>query len=324
MMKAVVIDGYGGSDRLRVREVARPHAGAGEVLIRVRAAGVNPVDWKIRKGSLRAVLRLRFPVVLGCDVAGEVEEVGPGVGRFRPGDPVFAMIPPAGNGPGGYAEYAVARESAVAAKPGSLGFEEAASMPVAALTALQALRDLGGLGPGGSALINGASGGVGTFAVQVARALGASRVVGVCGPTNLEFVRGLGADEALDYHREAGDFARRPDRYDVILDAVAARSFASCRTALNPKGTYITTLPMPGSLAWGALLPVAGLFGYGRRARFVIARPLGADLDVLARLADAGSLRPVIDRVLPLDRAGEAHDASEAGRVRGKIVLRVA
>src|SRR3954452_17737589 len=184
LMKAIVIDGYGASDRLQLREVERPEPSAGEVLIRVRAAGVNPIDWKVRRGLLRPVLWLRFPVILGSDVAGVVEAVGPGVTRFRPGDPVFALLYPRRHGPGGYAEYAVARESAVARKPEALSFEEAASLPVAALTALQSLRDLGRLPAGGSALINGASGGVGTFAVQLARALGAARVVGVCGPSN--------------------------------------------------------------------------------------------------------------------------------------------
>ena len=170
-MKAVVIDGYGGSDRLQVREVAAPEPKAGEVLVRVRAAGVNPVDWKLRRGMLRPVLRLRFPFVLGCDAAGEVERVGPGVTRFRPGDAVSAFLSP-GSG-GGYAQYAVVKEIHAALKPSSLSFPEAAALPVAGLTALQALRDLGRLRPGGSALVHGAAGGVGHLAVQVARALGA-------------------------------------------------------------------------------------------------------------------------------------------------------
>jgi NADPH:quinone reductase-like Zn-dependent oxidoreductase len=319
-MKAIVIDKYGTSDRLQLREVERPKPSAGEVLIRVHAAGVNPVDWKIRRGMLRPLLWLRFPIILGFDVAGVVEEAGPGVNRFRPGDPVFALLHPRRHGPGGYAGYAVAPDSAVARKPDALGFEEAASLPVAALTALQSLRDLGRLPAGGSALINGASGGVGVFAVQLARALGAARVTGVCGPNNVELVRGLGADTVIDYTRE--DFTRRPGRVDVILDAVAKSSFGACRRILGPRGTYVTTLPMPGALLWGALLPVAGLLGYGKRAKFVAAHPRGSDLEFLARLADEGKLRPVIDRVFPFEQAREAHDFSATERARGKIVLR--
>jgi NADPH:quinone reductase-like Zn-dependent oxidoreductase len=321
-MKAIVIDRYGTSDRLQLREVERPRPSAGEVLIRVHAAGVNPIDWKVRRGLLRPVLWLRFPIILGSDVAGVVEEVGPGVTRFRPGDPVFALLYPKRHGPGGYAEYAVAPDSAVARKPEALSFEEAASMPVAALTALQSLRDLGRLAAGGSALIDGASGGVGTFAVQLARALGAARVAGVCGPSNVELVRGLGADTVIDYTRE--DFTRRPDRLDVILDAVAKSSFGACRRILGPRGTYVTTLPMPGVLFWGALLPVAGRLGYGKRAKFVVAQARGSDLEFLGRLVDEGKLRPIIDRIFAFDQVKEAHDFSETGRARGKIVLSAA
>jgi NADPH:quinone reductase-like Zn-dependent oxidoreductase len=320
-MKAVVIDGYGTSDRLQLRTVETPKAARGEVLIRVHAAGVNPIDWKIRRGLFRPVLWLKPPIVLGCDVAGVVEETGSGVTRFRPGDPVFALLTPGRHGPGGYAEFAVAPESAVARKPVSLNFEEAASLPVAALTALQSLRDLDRLPAGGSVLINGASGGVGSFAVMIARALGAARVAGVCGPANVGFVRGLGADLVIDYTQ--ADWTRQPGRYDVILDAVAMSSYRACRRLLGPRGVYVTTLPLPGAVFWWAVLPVAGLLGVRRRTRIVLARGRSADLELLGRMSDQGQLRPVLDRVLPLDQARAAHDYSETERARGKIVLRV-
>jgi NADPH:quinone reductase-like Zn-dependent oxidoreductase len=320
-MKAAVIDDYGGIDRLRLRDVERPAPAAGEVLIRVHAAGLNPVDWKIRRGMLRLVLWWRFPIILGFDVAGVVEAVGPSVTRFHPGDRVVAMLSARGHGPGGYAEYAVALESAAALKPESLSFEEAASLPVAALTALQSLRDLGRLEAGGSALINGASGGVGSFAVQLGRALGAANITGVCGPGNLALVRSLGADTVIDYTRD--DFTRRPEHYDVVLDAVAKSSFGACRRVLNASGTYITTLPAPGPLVWTALRPAARLLGFRKRACFVVARPHGSDLEFLGRLANEGKLKPLIDGVFPLDQVAEAHRASETQRVRGKIVLRV-
>jgi NADPH:quinone reductase-like Zn-dependent oxidoreductase len=319
-MRAVGINDYGGSDRLTLMELPDPRPGPGEVLIRVRAAGVNPVDWKIRSGMLRLILRLKFPFVPGFDISGDVAAIGWGVARYKPGDRVYALLgPPRG---GGYAELALAPESAVATKASSLSYIEAASMPVAALTALQSLRDLGGLKSGQSALINGASGGVGTFAVQIAKALGA-RVTGVCGPANRELVLSLGADEVLDYTRD--DFTTRGKVYDVILDAVAKSSFRKCRKVLSPNGTYITTLPNADVLFRGYVLqPFLSLLGPGRRARTLFARARSADLEYLSELADQGKLKPVIDRVFPLDQARAAHDYSETERARGKIVLEIA
>jgi NADPH:quinone reductase-like Zn-dependent oxidoreductase len=215
----------------------------------------------------------------------------------------------------------VAPESAVARKPEVLSFEEASSLPVAAITALQALRDLGKLTAGKSVLINGASGGVGTFAVPIAKALGAGRVTGVCGPRNLELVRGLGADAVIDYTRE--DFTRRPERHDIILDAVARSHFTACRRVLGESGTYITTLPMPGAMLWSVLGPIAGLLGSGKRAKVIVAQARAADLEFLGQLASEGKLRPVIDRVFALEEVKEAHEASEAERARGKLILRV-
>ncbi|MFO0891338.1 MAG: NAD(P)-dependent alcohol dehydrogenase [Isosphaeraceae bacterium] len=316
-MRAVVIHEYGSPEKLTLTDLKTPAPGANEVLVRVRAAGVNPVDWKIRSGMLKWILWLKFPFVPGFDISGEVEATGPGVTRFRAGDPVYALLGPPRAG--GYAELAVAPESAVALKPRSLSHLEAASMPVAALTALQAFRDLGHLQPGQRVLINGASGGVGSFAVQIARALG-GHVTAVCGPTNVDFVRGLGADQVLDYTRD--DFTSRAERFHVILDAVAKSSFARAREVLTTAGTYITTLPTVDVLLRGyALAPVLRLFGKKQRARTLFARARSADLEFLARLADDGKLKPVIDRVYPLEQVREAHERSESERARGKIVL---
>ena len=220
-MKAIVIEGYGGPDRLLLRERPDPKPGAGEILVKVHAAAVNPVDWKIRRGDLRMVLRVGFPYIPGGDVAGEVVEVGAGVTRFRPGDPIVAFVDLRKGG--GYAELAIVKESAAALKAQSLSFTEAASLPIAAGTALQALRDSGGLRQGGTSLINGAAGGVGHFAVQIARALGAVPTA-VCGSSNVDFVRSLGAETVIDYSQE--DFTRRTEQYDVVFDAVAKSGFS--------------------------------------------------------------------------------------------------
>ncbi len=318
VMKAIVIEGYGGPDRLVLRERPDPKPGADEILVRVRAAGVNPVDWKIRRGDLRMILRLGFPYIPGGDVAGEVVDVGAGVTRFRPGDAIVAFVDLKQGG--GYAELAVVKESAAAHKAQSLNFTEAASLPIAAGTALQALRDSGGLREGGTTLIHGAAGGVGHFAVQIARVLGVVPTA-TCGPSNIDFVRSLGAETVIDYSRN--DFTRRTEQYDVVFDAVAKSSFGACRHLLKPDGCYVTTLPAPGVFLWYPVRAVAGLFGQVKKAKFLMVRPEGSDLAYLGNLADAGRLRPTIGRSFPLERACDAHEVSECGHTRGKIVLEI-
>jgi NADPH:quinone reductase-like Zn-dependent oxidoreductase len=315
-VKAIVIDGYGGSDRLRFCERPDPTPQAGEIVVGVRAAGVNPVDWKIRRGDLRIFLWIGFPYIPGGEVAGEVVEVGPGVTRFRQGDRVVAFVDPLRGG--GYAERALVKESSAALMPRSLNPFEAAALPIAGGTALQALRDKGGLRAGGSALVNGGAGGVGHFGVQIARALGA-RTAATCGPSNVAFVESLGADLVIDYTREG--FTGRPERYDVVFDAVAMSSFAACRHLLNPGGSYVTTLPNADALFWGAIQAAGGVFGNVKRAKFLMVRPAGTDLAYLGQLADEGRLRPTLAQTFPLERAAEAQEASAQGHTRGKIVL---
>ena len=317
-MKAIVIEGYGGADRLVMRERPDPRPGAGEILVRVHAAGVNPVDWKIRRGDLRMVLRVGFPYIPGGDVAGEVVDIGPGVTRFRPGNAIVAFVDVKPGG--GYAELAVVKESAVALEARSLSFTEAASLPIAAGTALQALRDSGGLRAGGTTLINGAAGGVGHFAVQIARDLGAVTTA-TCGPSNVDFVKSLGAQTVIDYSRQ--DFTRGAERYDVVFDAVAKSGFGACRHLLKPGGCYVTTVPGPGVFLRYPVQSVVGLFGPVKKAKFLMVRPEGSDLAYLGGLADQDCLRPTIGQTFPLERAREAHVLSEAGHVRGKIVLEV-
>jgi len=320
-MKAAVIDGYGGSDRLEVREVPDPQPpGPGQVLVRVRSASVNPLDWKVRNGGMRLLMPARFPLVLGFDAAGEVVAIGPEVTRFQPGDPVFGNADVSRHG-GCFAELVLMREASLAAKPDFLSFEQAAALPVAGQTALQALRDTGELVAGEKLLINGASGGVGHFAVQIAVALGA-RVTAVASGRNQEFLRQLGAQETIDYEEE--DFAGRDEAWDVILDAAATRQYADCEPSLARNGgIYVTTLPGPKHFVWIGLTALGSLFGQPKRARAIFLKHRAEDLEVLARMAGQGKLRPVLAEVYPLERIAAAQDHSESGHVRGKVVVRL-
>lgn len=317
-MRAIAIDRYGDADELRLRETPDPRPADEEILIRVRAAGVNPLDWKLRQGQLRLVLRLRLPYVPGSDISGEVVSTGALAKGFGAGDKIVAYSDPRRGG--GYAELAVVNRAMAARKPESMDFAEAASLPIAGCTALQALRDLGGVTEGARVLVHGGAGGVGHFAVQIAKALGAMTSA-TCGPSNVEFVRSLGADSVIDYSRQ--NFLQGGERYDVIFDAVGKSSFSACRNALAPGGVYVTTLPSADLFFWSPVQRVAKLFGRAKQAKLIMVRPNGDDLAYLCRLADEGKLKAVVSVRLPLDQAAEAHRTSEAGHSRGKIVLEV-
>ena len=312
-MRAAVTEAFGGIDRIVVRDLPKPTPGPGEVLVRVRAAAMNPLDCKLREGTFRLIFRVKPPFVLGFDVAGEVEAVGPGVTRLRVGDAVFGEL----SRPGAHAEHAVGGEELLLPKPSRLSFEEAAAVPAAALSALQLLRDHARLREGQRVLLNGAGGGIGTFAIQIARAWGA-RVTAVASARNQALLRELGADECLDYARE--DFAGREAAFDAILDLVPNRSFPQCRRALAPGGTYVTTLPGAGPYLWRALT-LLPLFG-GRRCRALMLVPKRRDLEEIARLVEAGKLRVVVGDVFPLDAIRDAHVRMQSGHARGKIVVR--
>jgi NADPH:quinone reductase-like Zn-dependent oxidoreductase len=314
-MRAAAIDRYGPPENLHVAEVKRPTCGAWQALVRVRAAGVNPIDWRIRSGSLRMLLYPRFPLVLGVDIAGEIVEVGATAWKegWRVGDEVFCFLDSKHGG--GYAEYALAGADILARKPRNLSFEEAAAVPLACMTALHALRDVGKAAPGKDVLINGASGGVGSFAVQLGKVLGA-RVTGVCGESHLGFVHDLGADRVINYEQE--NVTKRPEKYDIVFDVVAKSSFWKCRRILKRRGHYITTVPSARSLATQGLTMLLG-----RRCHNILARPDGKELRFIAGLIEDGRLRPIIQDVYPLEEAATAHRVSEQGHVRGKLVLSV-
>ncbi len=319
-MKAVYFERYGGSDVLRYGEYPEPEAGPRQVLIDVHAASVNPRDWLIRSGRYFAQPLLpRLPFVLGSDVAGVVAAVAAKVRRFAPGDEVFAMQPTS-DGFGGYAERIAVREAAVARKPASLTFVEAAAMPLAALTALQALRDDAKLRQGQRVVVVGASGGVGTYGVQIAKALGASEVAGVASARNEELVRSLGAERFVDYRSERFQDVLRG--YDVVFDTIGKESLGSCVPVLARRGVYVTTVPnLKNALAsLGTRLRTVLL---GRRSSIVLVRSSGKDLESLGRWAEEGVLRSVVDRVAPLAEAAAVHEYSRTFRTRGKNVLTV-
>ncbi len=310
-MKAVVIRRYGSAEVLQSEDVAQPQIQPNQLLVKVHASSVNPIDWKTRQGMLSLLSGNNFPLILGFDLAGEVVAVGSQVRSFQPGDTVYGCA----NFPGGaYAEFAAVPENLIAPKPTNLTFEEAATVPLAALTALQALRDQGNIKSSQTVLINGASGGVGMFAVQIAKALG-TEVTGVCSTRNLEFVKSLGADRVIDYTQE--DFTADRVQYDIIFDAVGKRSLSKCKRVLKPEGIYISTLPTPEVLIQSLLTA----FFPGQKAKFVIERPNTEDLVYLKELIEAGKVRTVIDRSFPLAELAAAHSYSESERTVGKIAI---
>ncbi len=323
-MKAIVRHGYGSPDVLRLEEVERPAVLDDSVLVRVRAASLNALDWHFMRGApllARMGEGLRAPKTpgLGVDLAGLVEAVGQDVTGFRPGDAVF------GRAFGSFAEYARGKTGSFAPKPANISFEQAAAIAVAGSSALQGLRDRGQLMPGHRVLINGAGGGVGTFAVQIAKALG-GEVTAVCGSHNVELIRSLGADRVIDYTRE--DFTRSGQRFDLILDVAANRSLAACRRVLAPGGTLVVVgaagsgrsivpiiMRVVAAKAWSRL-------GGGRMSMFM-AKITREDLHVLKELVESGKVTPVVDRVYPLSETAAAMRYLELGHSRGKVVITV-
>ena len=320
-MKAIVRTQYGSPDVLQFAEIATPAPADDEVLIKLCAASVNPLDLFLMKGAPwdRVIPGRRTPKqkVLGCDIAGRVEAVGKNVQQFQPGDEVFGVTGFEGNG---FAEYVCAIEKKLALKPANLSFEEAAAVPIAASTALQGLRDKGRIQPGHKVLIEGASGGVGTFAVQIAKAFGAE-VTAVCSTRNVEIARSIGADHVLDYTQV--DFARSGQRYDLILAANAHHSILDYRRALRPDGIYVA--------AGGAVLRILQAFLLGpllslmgrKKIRFFIANINQKDLVFLKGLLEAGKVVPVIDRRYKLREAADALRYLAKGHAQGKVVLTV-
>lgn len=311
-MKAIAIYEYGSTSAMHYTDVADPPLQPDQVRVKVRAIGVNPVDWKIREGVLKVVTGKDFPRVLGSDLAGEVVEVGSQVTDFKPGDAIYGSLNALKGG--AYAEYAVLSTNAIAPKPANINYEEAAAIPVPGLTALQALRDQGKIQTGQKVLINGASGGVGTLAVQIAKAYGAE-VTGVCSGKNIELVESLGCDRIINYKQD--DFTKGSERYQIIFDTVAKRSFDECKPVMTSNGIYVTTLPSAASVIQGILSAILP----GKKLKFVVAKPNRQDFLKLNELMESGQMRVVVDRTYPLSDAAEAHAYSETEHAAGKIIL---
>ena len=323
-MKAAIYEEYGPPEVLQIRDLARPEPNDNQALIRVRAAALNPLDAYFMSGRpyvMRLAFGLRKPANTrpGVDLCGQVEAVGRSVKRFRPGDHVFGV------GRGAFAEYVCAVEDKLAHKPARLSFEQAAALPVAGLTALQGLRDKGRIQPGHDVLIHAAAGGVGTFAVQMAKSFGA-RVTAVCSAANVELVRSIGADQVIDSARE--DFTRTERRYDLLFDCAANRDLGARRRLLKPKGVYVAVgFGRPGG-GWidplGSVLKVVAASLVARNLVMFVASVTQGDLEVVKELVEAGKVTPVIDRTYPLTEVAEAVRYLQQGHARGKVVISVA
>ena len=330
-MKAIVQSEYGSADVLRLEDVDQPAVASDQVLVKICATSVHAGDWHLMRGT-PLLIRLIFGGLLkpktktiGTDIAGEVEAVGKAVSQFRLGDQVFGDLSESGFG--AFAEYVSVSENALALKPANLSFEEAATMPVSGLAALQALRDVGEIQSGQKVMIHGASGGVGSFAVQLAKAFGAE-VTGVCSTHKVDMVKSLGADYVIDYSRE--DFvgqgkAGRGKRYDLIIDAAAYCSFFRFLPLLMPGGTYVVVGGSTVELFRAMLL--GGLISFfdkkKRKVKCLVSKPTQADLRVLKRLAEAGNLRPFINRNYPLSGVPDAIRHLEQRKVKGKVSISV-
>ncbi len=312
-MKAALIHSYGSADVLEIHsEVKIPEPQKNEVLIRVKAASINPIDWKVREGSLKFLSGYYFPKILGLDFSGEVVGIGNQVSHFRIGEPVFGMLQSFVQG--SYAQFTVAKQKNLLHKPQNLSFEESAAVPLAGLTAYQGLA-LGGIDQDKRVLILGGAGGVGSFAVQIAKAYGCY-VTASAGPANQLFLHELGADQTFDYTCQT--VRDIEGKFDIIFDTVAKEQFKNCHSLLTPRGVYITTNPSLGNLPGFLLSPFQT-----QKAKVFLTRPNMRDLELLKKMLEMGKMRAIIDRIYQLEQIREAHLYAETGHARGKIVITI-
>ena len=313
-MKAAVIYEYGGPEGFRYEEIAQPEITEDEVLIEVHAASVNPVDWKQRKGNHKFFLKARFPIIPGYDISGRIVKCGTNVRDFNSGDEVICRLTKRFGG--AFAEFASARKSTLSKKPVNIDHVQAAALPMAGQSALQALRDKGRIKPGQKIMVIGAAGGVGHFALQLARVFGAETTA-VCRSKHENLLKLIRPDHHIDYEKE--NYLSGEVLYDIILDAAGVKTFLSCKRALKPGGTYITVLPRPKLIVHR----IISLFTKGKQVRSFIQKSSGSDLEFLKNLVEEEKLVCVIDSVYPLDKVSEAHRRAESYSTEGKIIIKV-
>ncbi|MCK5050438.1 MAG: NAD(P)-dependent alcohol dehydrogenase [Candidatus Cloacimonetes bacterium] len=313
-MKVVITEKYGGAEVLKLKEIPKPQISNDEVLVKVVASSVNPYEIRIRRGEMKIMTGKKPPQVLGSDFAGVVEEIGSGVNNFKKGDEVFGMLD--GLKGGSYAEYLKVKTGAISLKPTNLNFEEAASIPLVALTSYRSIFHIGKVRKGDNVLINGCTGGVGSSAVQIAKALGCT-VAGVCSTKNIEFAKSLGVDNIIDYKKE--DVTKLSVKYDLIFDTIGNIPFSKSKAILKPGKIYVTTNVTPAAMM---IDPVLNIFR-NKKAKIVMVSPNADDLNEIKKHIEAGKVKPQINTTFLLDQIQEAHYLSETGRVTGKIVLKI-
>jgi NADPH:quinone reductase-like Zn-dependent oxidoreductase len=332
-MKAVLAEEYGSPEVLQIEDVPTPRVGPNGVLVQIRASSVNPIDWKLRKGLLEPIWKLRFPVIWGCDCSGVVAEVGSAVTLLKPGDEVYGFKhgKVAETYRGTYCEYAVLPENTLARKPRNLTHEQAAAVPLAAVSAWQALSNLGKLKPTSRVLVHAGAGGVGSFAIQIAKAFGAM-VAATASTRNQTLLRELGTDVAIDYTRE--QIEKKISGYDIVLDGVGKSVWKSSFRVLRFGGRLVTlTIPIPAERSGRLRFFGSAVFGVasgklrglvrGKHLPILSVKPRGGDLEKITGLIEAGKIRPVIENAFPLEQIAEAHRLSETGHVRGKVVIKI-
>ena len=327
-MKAALIRKFGPPDVIEYEnEYPEPRIYDNQVIIKVESAGVNPLDYKTRKGDLRFVTGSSFPIILGNDVSGVIVKCGSKVCNFKEGDEVYCMVDSnikfsllGFARSGAYAEYCITREDTLCLKPKSITHEEAASLPLSCLTAYQALVYKAKIKKGSKILINGASGGVGVNAIQIAKVFGAN-VTAVCSARNAETVRNLGADAVIDYNET--NIARLNHKFDIVYDVAVSTSYRKCKNILNKDAVFISNIANPANMLTSYLYPFLKIFGVHRKNTYAWVKPSGKDLSIISRMIDDGKIRPVIDRIFLFSEISMAHEYIESGKVKGKVVIKV-
>ena len=313
-MRSIIYNKYGGPEVFEVADVEKPEPDANSILVRVKASSINPVDYKVRRGDMKILSGKKFPKNAGADFAGVIEKAGENVAGYRKGDEIYGFLNPMKGG--AYSDYLIADPANVSLKPEKFSFEQAASMPIAALTALQALNYLGNVNEGTTVLINGATGGVGSFAVQLAKTLGAE-VTGICSENNMKLCKDLGADEVFNYAED--ELNRSGRKFDVFFDAAAKSTFLKSKKFINSKGIYITTIP-----GFGVIINrLFNFLPFKKKSKIIMVKSSGIDLAIMTGFAMTETLEPVIAKSFKLEDVADAQELAESGKFRGKIVVKI-